>query len=121
MIEQLNTGSETILSFQMKGRLRDEDYRKFVPIVEEAVKSQGKVRLLAQFQDFHGWDVFALWDEIKFAALHCFDIERIALIGDRRWEKWMARFCKPFTRARVRYFDSSQVDAAKNWLQEGVE
>jgi len=121
MIEQLNADSQMILSFKMKERLRDRDYRKFVPIVEEAVKSQGKVRLLAQFQDFHGWDVYPLWDEIKFAALHCFDIERIALIGDRRWEKWMARFCKPFTRARVKYFDSSQVDAAKNWLQEGVE
>jgi hypothetical protein len=84
MIHQLDASSEKILCFQMSGKLHDEDYQKFVPIVEKAVQSQGKVRLLAQFQDFHGWDLYALWDDIKFTAANCFNIERIALVGDRK-------------------------------------
>ena len=118
MIEQLPGGSEAILGFRMSGKLHDEDYKKFVPVIDEALARQEKVRLLAQFHDFHGWDLHALWDDIKFATAHCTKIDRIALVGDRTWEKWMALVCKPFTLAKVRYFDASQIDAAWAWLRE---
>ena len=36
--------------------------------VEQAVDKSGKVRMLAEFHDFHGWDMHALWDDIKFAT-----------------------------------------------------
>jgi hypothetical protein len=53
MIEQLDRGTGKILGFKMSGKLHDEDYKLFVPVVEAAMKAQGKVRLLAQFEDFH--------------------------------------------------------------------
>jgi hypothetical protein len=118
MIEQLPSPSPKILGFKMSGKLHDEDYKNFVPVVEAAVAASGKVRLFAQFQDFHGWDLHALWDDIKFSTKHCTDIERIALVGDKTWEKWMAKVCKPFTLAKVRYFDVAEVDAAWAWLAE---
>ncbi len=65
--------------------------------IEAAVAEQGKIRLLALFRDFHGWDLLALWDDIKFSTKRCFDVERIALVGDKACEKWMAKVCKPFT------------------------
>jgi hypothetical protein len=30
----------------------------------------------------------------------------------------MAKVCRPFTMAKVRYFDTSEVEAAKAWLAE---
>jgi hypothetical protein len=118
MIEQLPESTERILGFKMSGKLHDEDYKKFVPVVEAAVAKQGKVRLLARFEDFHGWDMHALWDDIKFATKHCADIERIALVGDKKWEAWMAKVCKPFSLAKIRYFDATQVATAWVWLRE---
>jgi SpoIIAA-like len=118
MIEQLPQRTEKILGFKMSGTLHDEDYKRFVPAIEAAVAKVGKIRLLAQFEDFHGWDVHALWDDIKFSTKHCFDIERIALVGDKTWEKWMAKVCKPFTMAKIRYFDAAEIDAGWKWLEE---
>ena len=118
MIEQLPTNSDQVLGFRLSGKLHDEDYKKFVPLVDAEIAKEGKVNLLAQFQDFHGWDVKALWDDVKFATTHCTKIKRIALVGDKTWEKWMATVCKPFTLAKVKYFDASQIDAAKAWLAE---
>lgn len=118
MIETLQTDSPKILGFKMSGTLHDEDYRKFVPIVEGSVVAEGKIRLLAQFEDFHGWDLHALWDDIHFAAKHRSDIERVALVGDKKWEKWMATICKPFTSATIKYFDVSALDAAWAWVRE---
>lgn len=118
MIEQLESASPKVLAFKMSGKLHDEDYKQFVPLVDAAIAKDGNVRILAQFQDFHGWDMKALWDDIKFSTTHCTKIERIAMVGDKAWEKWMATVCKPFTMAKIRYFDAPELDAAKAWLAE---
>jgi hypothetical protein len=118
MITPLPQTSGSILGFKLSGELHDADYRAFVPVIEAAIEKHGKVRLLAQFEDFHGWDVHAMWDDIKFATRHCSDVERIALIGDRVWEKWMAGVCKPFTLAKIEYFDVENIDKAWAWLAE---
>jgi len=120
MIEQLQAPSAKILGFRMSGKLHDEDYKTFVPMVDEAIAKSDKVRILAQFHDFQGWDAHALWDDIKFSTTHCTKIERIALVGDKSWEKWMAKVCKPFTMAKIQYFDAGNVDAAWKWLGEGA-
>jgi hypothetical protein len=118
MITPIENSTGKILGFKMTGKLHDEDYKQFVPAVETAIQTHGKVRLLAQFEDFHGWDLHALWDDTKFATKHCADVERIALVGDQKWEEWMAKICKPFTLAKLRYFDIKEADAAWQWLAE---
>lgn len=118
MIEELASPSENILAFRLSGKLHDEDYKFFVPRIDEEAAKDGAVRVLAQFHDFKGWDIHALWDDIKFATTHCTKINRIALVGDKTWEKWMAAVCKPFTMAKVKYFDASEIDQAWGWLQE---
>jgi len=117
MIEQLPQSTANILGFKMSGKLHDADYKTFVLIVEAATKAQGKGRLLARFENFHGCDLHALWDDTKFATEHCKDVERVALVGDKKWEEWMAKVCKPFTLAKLRYFDAHEIEAAWQWLK----
>ena len=118
MIEVLNSPNESVLGFKLSGFLHDEDYKTFVPLVDDAIANEGKVRILAHFHDFKGWDAHALWDDIKFSSTHCTKIDRIALVGEKEWEKWMAPVCKPFTMAKIQYFDVHEIDAAWSWLGE---
>src|SRR5262245_19309188 len=118
MIEVLSGLPSHTVGFKLSGRLHDEDYKTFVPLVDAEFAKGGKVNVLAQFHDFQGWDAKALWDDIKFSTTHCTKIKRIALVGEKPWEKWMAVVCKPFTMAKIQYFDASQLDAAKTWLNE---
>jgi hypothetical protein len=117
MIEPLTRDSSKVLGFKMSGKLHDEDYKAFVPLVDKAIAEKGKVRLLAQFHDFHGWDMHALWDDIKFSTTHCTKIEKIALVGEKKWEEWMAKVCKPFTMAQIKYFNESDIESAWQWLE----
>ena len=119
MIEMLPSPSPTVLGFRLSGKLHDDDYRKFTPAIDAAAGS-GHLRILAQFHDFHGWDAKALWDDIKFSTTHCSKIEKIALIGETVWEKWMVKICIPFTMAKIQYFDAADIDKAWAWLQEGL-
>lgn len=118
MIEILTGLLSHTVCFKMSGKLHDEDYKKFVPLVDAEIAKDGKVNLLAEFHGFHGWDLHALWDDIKFSTTHCTKIGKIAMVGDKTWEKSMAQVCKPFTMAKIRYFDAAQLDAAKAWLAE---
>ena len=118
MIEPLTDLPAHTVGFKLSGKLHDADYKQFVPLVDAEIAKDGKVNMLAQFHDFHGWDMHALWDDIKFSATHCTRIKRIAMVGEKKWEKWMATVCKPFTMAKIRYFDVSEIDAAKAWVAE---
>src|SRR5580704_9599581 len=119
MIEQLTGLPAHTVGFKMSGKLHDEDYKAFVPLVDAEIAKEGKVNVLAQFHDFHGWDMHALWDDIKFSTTHCTRIKRIALVGDKTWEACMAKVCKPFTRAKIEYFDVSRLADAWTWIKEG--
>jgi hypothetical protein len=118
MIETMETHFPRVVALKLCGKLHDEDYKQFVPRMESILTAERNVRLFIQFQDFHGWDMHAAWDDLKFSLKHYSDFERIAMVGDRRWEKWMAGCCRPFTKAKVRYFEMSEVDAAWKWLEE---
>lgn len=104
------------LEVQMSGKLAHADYQQFVPEFERLVKEHGKLRVLCDMVDFHGWEGKALWDDIKFDAKHFADIERLAMVGDQQWEKAMANFCRPFTTAKIRYFDHGAMNDARTWL-----
>ena len=104
------------IEVELSGKLTKDDYDIFVPAVEADIKEQGKVRLMVVMRDFHGWTMEAMWEDTKFDWKHFRDIEKLALVGDKKWEQGMATFCKPFTGATVKYFDVSELDAARSWI-----
>jgi hypothetical protein len=106
------------LAVQLRGKLTKADYVYFVPEFERLVCLNGKLRVIVDLVDFHGWEAGALWEDIKFNASHFNDIERLALVGDKEWERGMASFCKPFTRAKIQYFDRKDAAEAGKWLRE---
>ena len=81
--------------------------------MERLVKEHGRIRILVEMRDFHGWTAGALWQDIKFDAKHFKDIDRVAMVGETKWQHGMAVFCKPFTTASIRYFDHAAIDQAR--------
>jgi hypothetical protein len=116
MFQKLSESSEKILGFKVSGKLTDEDYKAFVPQIEKIIQEFGRISLLLELDDFHGWDLGAAWDDFKFGMKHIKDFKRVAIVGDKKWEEWMAKLAKPFMRAEVKYFDGSQLQDAWGWL-----
>jgi hypothetical protein len=105
-----------VLEVQLTGTLVREDYKELAPTMERMVKQHLNFRLFVVMHEFHGWTGAAMWEDFKLGAKHFNDIERLAMVGETKWEKFMTAFCKPFTRAKVRYFDHTKVDEARVWL-----
>lgn len=114
------TGGGRLLLVRISGKLHRSDYEIFVPMVENMIEEHGKVRLLVELVDFEGWSAGALWEDVKFDLRHFSDFERLALVGDQKWEKGMAVFCKPFTKAEVQFFPVEKREEALAWASEGL-
>jgi hypothetical protein len=117
-LELSGASEDKLLAVTVSGKLSKEDYEIFEPAVEDLIAASGKIRILFVMHDFHGWELGAVWEDIKFATKHCRDIEKLAMVGEKTWEKWMATICKPFTMSTVKYFDAGEEDAARAWLAE---
>ncbi len=107
-----------VVVVNVHGRLDGKDYDVFVPVIEAMIQKHSKIRIVLQMHDFRGWDASALWEDIKFDWKHYSDIERIAMVGNSKWEQGMAIFCRPFTSAKIRYFPEPEREAALAWIAE---
>jgi len=116
-VELQNEEKAKVVTVRVSGKLSKKDYEAFVPEIERQMERHGKVRILFDMHDFHGWELGAAWEDLKFGVKHFKDVERLAMVGEKTWEKWMSSFCKPFTRAEVRYYDRSEAEAAKAWIE----
>jgi hypothetical protein len=102
----------------VSGKLERADYDRLVPEFERLVQQHGKIRVLLETHDFHGWTAGALWEDIKVNVKHFKDIERLAVVGEKKWEKGMTTFCKPFTTATIRFFEHDHAEEAYAWVEE---
>ena len=107
-----------IISITFKGKVDKNDYDLLVPQLEGIIRKGGNIRLLIELIDFEGWTLGALWEDAKFNLKHVKNIVKFAIVGDRKWEKTMAAFIKPFVKAQIKYFDTNRIDDANAWIRQ---
>ncbi len=96
------------------GKVDRSDYASVAPQLEEAASS-GNMRSLIQLKDFEGWTTGGLIEEFKFDAEHRDDLEKTAIVGDRKWERWATRLSRPFFSGKMRFFEDAA--QARRWVQ----
>lgn len=110
-----------IVTIKFNDVLDKGDYEIFVPQLEELMKSKDKIRLLIELNEFKGLTLGALWEETKFSFKHFDDVDRVAVIGEKKAGKPTTVDTKPFKWSEVRFFKASEKDMAKKWLHEKNE
>ena len=107
------------VAIEVSSKLAELDFEIIAALLQAEIEEYNKIALFIEMKDFHGWTAGALWADTTFDLKHHGDFSRIAIVGDQKWEEWMAALSKPFTSAAVRYFDSQQRDVAMRWASGG--
>jgi hypothetical protein len=84
-LKELNDGKTA--EVQLTGKLVNEDCDIFVPAVERLAEKHRRIRRLVERHDFHGWAADALWEDTRFGVHHFRDIDRPALVGEKKWQE----------------------------------
>ncbi len=105
-----------VIRIRVSGKLTEEDYDQLIPAWQRVIASQGSMRMLLLMEDFHGWEPGAAWDDFRFEMSHARKIERVAMVGEKAWQKWMIKIGEIFASDQVKYFDVAQLAAAEGWI-----
>lgn len=118
MFQFIPVHEDNIFAVRVSGKLHHEDYQQFIPKLEELLKSNEKISLLMELDDFHGAEFEAIQDDFNFTMQHRGIFEKIAIVGNKSWQKWMTLLSSPFVKGDVKYFDRAALQDAWNWLRE---
>ena len=108
-----------MIEIRVSGTLTGDDYDVLVPQLESLAEERGPLRLYIQLEDFRGWKPDALWQDVKFDVTHQDDMERVAVVGEKKLEDWGIKLSKPFFKADMRFFPREEADEAREWLRSG--
>ena len=118
MIGKLEKSSRNVIGFKFHGKATDEDYKeRLIPEMEAAIEKYGKIRLLCDLEHFDGWSPHAAWDDMIHGTEMWHSIERMAIVGDNKWEEEMMKLFRHLT-GKVQYFDHHKLQHAWEWLKE---
>jgi len=118
MFQSIPVFEENMFAFKVTGKLTKKDYEEFLPVLITLIHKYGPISLLLELDDFHGLESEAIWEDYKFGTAHDKDFHKIAIVGDKRWERWMAVLMDAFTKTDIRFYNLDDAAIAWDWLRD---
>ena len=111
--------SQDVVHIEVSKKLTRADYDELIPSWKEMIAQEGALRMVFIMKDFEGWEPGAAWQDLQFDLEYASKIDRVAMVGDKRWEKWLTKLASFFVKADVKYFDATELSAAEQWIRAG--
>lgn len=113
-----SVGDEVFLSIKAVGKLTHADYQIITPLIDGALGAvkEPKVKMLMDATELDGWELRAAWDDLKLGLKHGSDFQKVAIVGNQRWQDLAAKVGSWFLPGEARSFEGR--DAALTWLAE---
>src|SRR5258706_9114243 len=101
MFQMLPECSGRLVALRVAGKLTKEDMVSVAPPVEEKIRENGKVDLLCDMTDLHGWSLGGVWAGLKFYAKHAKDFRRVAGPTGKTPHRVLWSILKTFTSTEI--------------------
>lgn len=117
MIEQLEQSSDNTLGYKVSGTVVKDDYEVLTREVQALVDRVGDINMLLDLTEFH-WEKVSAWGaDLKFGHDYHKKITRMAIVGDKKWQKWVTHLAAPFYAGEAQYFDAEDTESAWAWAR----
>jgi len=111
-----HSGHGIYMTLKVSGKLRHEDYEIMVPMLETAVEGikSPEIKALIDATELQGWEMRAAWDDLKLGLKHGREFKKIALLGNKEWQKYVSKVGSWFISGELKYFEDEKT--ALEWL-----
>ena len=121
MLQKLENSSGPVVGYKVVGKVTVDDYKQLEPEIQALVdKHDDGVFVLLDLEEFTGEEVKAWLPDLKFGHRFHDKINKMAIVGDKRWEQWLTSLVHPFYAKEGKYFHTDDMDKAWAWLREKV-
>jgi SpoIIAA-like len=118
MFEKMSESSKNILGYKAIGTISASDYEVLDSEVKALIHLEGKIRMLLDMTEFK-WEKVEAWlPDLKFGHEFHHQIEKMAIVGDKSWEKWITHLAKYAYASEAKFFHSADISKAWTWLRE---
>ena len=122
MSAEFTNYTDGILSARISGKLTHAELVALQHAASDLIKLEGKVRLLVMVEDFQGWERGGDWGDLSFQSEHDAHIEKMAIVGDRKWQDLALLFAsKGLRKFPIEYYESGELAKARAWLAESTK
>lgn len=118
MIRLGDVNDNQVLPMTISGELTKSDYEQVLPELEKLLNTYDCLRFFIKLEDFSGFELGAIWEDLKFDFRHKNQFGKTAVVGDNKWEEWGTKISKLFFTATVRFFDKQEEAEAWNWINK---
>ena len=118
MIDLVEGLPDNVVGFSAHGLVTEEDYRNvLIPTIDAALARHDKIRVYYEIgPNFTGFDLGAVFADVRVGAGRLFHWERIALVTDVPWIRDSARMFSFLIPAQIRTFETAEAAKAKEWI-----
>jgi len=116
MLTVENLNENKVLTITATGKLTKGDYTSMLPELVSLLKNHGLIRFYIKLEDFQGFEVEALWEDIKFDYEHQRQYGKTAIVGSKKWEELGTKFSSLFFGAEMKFFYKEQANDAWDWV-----
>ena len=114
----IEVDANNVWQLQISGKLIKAEMDAVQAKAVDYISKVGTVKTLVILDGFEGWEEGVNWGDMSFFVAHGDEIDKIAIVGDPKWEDDMLMFVSAGLRkAPVRYFPEDQLDQARAWLE----
>jgi len=115
---EITDNHEGVVSVKLGGLLTQSDLAHLQKSMADIIRVQGKIRILYLAEHFTGWE-HGDWNDFSFQSEFDPCIEKMAIVGDKRWEDAAMLFTTRDLRDfPIEYFATGEVEMARAWLRE---
>lgn len=107
-----------IVQVILSGKLRNESFTHIVPAIDSLIGAYGRVRLLFDLSRFEGWTPGASWQDLLIRFENYSHVERLAIVGDKKWSEIIAELAGEFTDCDLRNSGDLSLEEAMAWLKQ---
>jgi hypothetical protein len=119
MIRRLDDVGGGVLAYEASGTITRDDVRVVQDdLLTGNAPARGR-RVLVDIVDVDGATMQAVWQDVKHTLDYVRYVDRMAVVGDERWQEWVAQAARLVPGVRVRYFEPDQRLEARSWLGAG--
>jgi hypothetical protein len=116
VLEKLDGSAGRNLGYRISGDVTREDYDVLRPQTEAAINDFGSVNLLCDLTAFK-WEKIGAWKaDLEFGHEFRKKIDKLAIVGDHRYERLIADVAHPLYANESKYF--TDLDEAWAWFDE---
>jgi len=115
-VYQIISSTPESLEVKLSAKVDREEYSKILKEIKDKLKQSDSVDLLVDIKELDKMTLGAIWEDLKFDIKNFRVIRKFAIVGGEDSQSLMASISEPFVSEEAKFFNSSEIDKARDWI-----